>query len=348
VILAGGFATRLRPLSCTRPKTLFPIVNKPLLQWIFERLAKDGVDEVVLAVNRLTGFYIKQQRIPRSGVAIKYSFDPTKKPLGTAGPVKRAERLVGREPFFVLNGDIFADIKYKDLMETHVKTGAWATIALCKVEDPSRYGVADIAENGHIKRFIEKPPKGTQLSKLINAGVYVLNPEVLQLIPNARAVSMEREIFPKLAERGRLFGHVVDGLWIDIGRPDEYLQANRILLDKLKAKSGSKAPRGVKVNYPIALEKGVVVGKGSTIGAYAVLGKNVYVGENTRIRDSVIFQGAKIGNSASIEGAIVGEEAVVGDQVKIGKGCVIADHAKIFRGVSLAQRTSVCPAKEVA
>jgi len=348
VILAGGFATRLRPLSCTRPKTLFPIVNKPLLQWIFERLARDGVDGAVLAVNQLTGFYIRQQKISRSGIAVKYSFDPSKKPLGTAGPVKHAERLLGSQPFFVLNGDIFADINYKQIMETHVKKGAWATLALCKVEDPSRYGVADIAKDGQIKRFIEKPPKGTEPSKFINAGVYVLNPEVLHLIPESRAVSMEREVFPKLAEQGKLFGHVVDGLWIDIGRPDEYLQANRILLDNLKTKPKPKATREALVRNPIALEKGVVVEKGAIIGPYAVLGKNVFVGKNARINDSVIFQGAKIGDSACVEGAIVGEEAVIGQNVKIGRGCVIADHAKILRGVSLADGTSVCPAKEVS
>jgi mannose-1-phosphate guanylyltransferase len=348
VILAGGFATRLRPLSCTRPKTLFPIVNKPLLQWIFERLAKDGVDEAVLAVNQLTGFYIRQQRFPRSGMVVKYSFDPSKKPLGTAGPVKHAERLLGREPFFVLNGDIFADIDYKQLMETHAKTGAWATIALCKVEDPSRYGVADIARDGQIERFIEKPPRGTEPSKLINAGVYVLNPSVLKLIPEARAVSMEREVFPKLAAQGKLFGHVVDGLWIDIGRPEEYLQANRILLDKLKAKSKSRITHGAKVKNPVALEKCVTVEKGAIIGPYTVLGRRVSVGKNARISDSVIFQGAKIGDSACIEGAVVGEEAIVGERVKIGRGCLIADHARILRGVSLAEGTSVCPAKEVS
>ena len=103
VILAGGFATRLRPLSCTRPKTLFPIVNKPLLQWIFERLARDGVNEAVLAVNRLTGFYIKDHRIPRRGITVRYSHDPPRKPLGTAGPVKHAEKNPRDETFLGLD-----------------------------------------------------------------------------------------------------------------------------------------------------------------------------------------------------------------------------------------------------
>ncbi len=279
-------------------------------------------------------------------MTVKYSFDPKKKPLGTGGPIKHAERLLGKDPFLVLNGDIFAEISYRNLIQTHMKSGAWATLALCHVEDPSRYGVAELAENGQIKRFVEKPRKGTEPSKLINAGVYMLNSEVLQLIPEGRAVSIEREVFPKLAEQGKLFGHVVTGLWIDIGRPDEYLQANRILLDKLTPATQSLLNADVK--KPVALEKGVSVKKGAVIGPYAVLGRNVTVGRNVRIRDSVIFQGAKIGDSASVEGAIVGEEAFVGDHVKIGRGCVIADHAKILRGASLAEGTSVCPAKEIS
>jgi mannose-1-phosphate guanylyltransferase len=348
VILAGGFATRLRPLSCTRPKTLFPIVNKPLLQWNFERLARDGVNEAVLAINQLTEFYIKQHRIPRSGITVRYSHDPPKKPLGTGGPVKHAERLLGQEPFLVLNGDIFADISYKELMAAHVKTGASATLSLCEVEEPSRYGVAEMTKNGQIKRFTEKPPKGTEKSKLINAGVYVLNPEILQLIPEGRAVSMEREIFPKLTSQGKLYGNVFHGLWTDIGKPEEYLQINRILLDTLKFTRKLKGTSGFEMKKPVALDKGVSIGEVSTIGPYAVLGKNVTVGKNVQIVGSVILPGTKIADSAWITGAIIGEEAFIGENVRIDKGCIIADHAKILKGVKLAEDTAICPAKEVS
>ena len=348
VILAGGFGTRLRPLSCTRPKTLFPIVNKPLLQWIFERLAKNDVSEAILAVNHLTEFYIKQRRIPRNGLSVKYSHDPPKMPLGTAGPVKRAEKLIGHdEPFLVLNGDIFADLSYRELVKSHIKKGASATIALCEVEDPSGYGVAEVAENGRIKRFIEKPPRESAPSKLINAGVYVLSPEVLQLIPAGRAVSMEREIFPRLAEEGKLFGHRVQGCWMDIGKPEEYLEANRILLASLSKEQKHKRTSGFEVKTPVALDKSVSIGEESVIGPYAVLGKNVMVGKNVRIRDSVIFPDVRIDDSARIEGAIIGEGAVIGKNARIGKGCIIADQAKVKDGVTLEDGVAVCPAKEV-
>lgn len=158
LILAGGFGTRLRPLSCTRPKSLFPILNKPLLEWTFERLAKNNITEAILAVNYQTEAAIKQHRIPRHGIHITYSRDPLGKPLGTGGPLKKAEKHIGHDaPFLILNGDIFADVDYTQLLKMHQEKNATATIALHQVEDPSRYGVAELAKDNRIKRFIEKP-----------------------------------------------------------------------------------------------------------------------------------------------------------------------------------------------
>ena len=349
MILAGGFGTRLRPLSCTRPKTLFPIVNKPLLQWIFERLAKNNIREAILAVNLQTEFYIRRQRIPRYGLRVKYSIDPPKMPLGTAGPIKKAEKLLrNSEPFLVLNGDIFADLSYNEILENHKEKEALATIALCEVEDPSRYGVAEIAENGQIKRFIEKPAKDAAPTNLINAGIYVLSPKVVQYIPKGKAVSMEREIFPKLAEEGVLYGHVVHGLWIDIGKPEEYLQTNKRLLDAIGNRQKHKKADKFELKNPVALDKNVSIGEKSIVGPYAVLGKNVTVGKNVQIRDSVIFPDAKIDDFSSVTGAIIGEGAIIGKKVKISKGCIIADQAKIKDNVSLAEEYAVCPAKEVS
>ena len=347
MILAGGFATRLRPLSCTRPKTLFPIVNKPLLQWIFERIAKNNIEEAILAVNGLTEFYIRKQRIPKNGLRIKYSIDPPKTPLGTAGPVKKAEKLLGNtEPFLVLNGDIFEDANYREIIKKHQETHATATIALCEVEDPTRYGVAEMAKDNRITRFIEKPAKEEAPTNLINAGIYVLSPEILTLIPKGKKVSMEREIFPKLAKQGKLYGHIIHGLWIDIGKPQEYLQTNKIILDKL---TKPQKPRNTKyeTKTPVALDKGVTIGKNSIIGPYAILGKNVTIGKNVHITNTVVFPYTKIDDNASINGAIIGENAEIGKKVKITQGCIIADQAKIKNNISLTDGTAVCPAKEV-
>jgi mannose-1-phosphate guanylyltransferase len=347
LILAGGFGTRLRPLSCTRPKTLFPIVNKPLLQWIYERISKSNIQEAILAVNGLTAFYIKNERIPKHGLKIKYSIDPPKKPLGTGGPIKNAEKLIGHtEPFLVLNGDIFVEVDYKEILETHRKNKALATIALCEVEDPTRYGVAELTEKNRIIRFIEKPAKGTAPTNLINAGIYVLNPEIFSYIPKGKHVSMEREIFPKLVEEGKLYGHKINGLWMDIGKPEEYLQANKTVLDTIA--ETRKTKNNFQKKNPVAIAKGVKTGVNSVIGPYAIIGKNVTIGENVQIKDSVILPEAAIADSTSINGTIIGEGAKIGKNVKINKGCIIGDHAKIRDNLTLAKETSVCPAKEVS
>jgi mannose-1-phosphate guanylyltransferase len=349
LILAGGFGTRLRPISCTRPKTLFPIVNKPLLQWTFERLAKNNITEAILAVNYQTEVYIKQHRIPKCGLQIKYSRDPLKKPLGTGGPIKKAERLIGHDsPFLVLNGDIFADVNYREILKNQEKKKAVATIALHRVEDPSRYGVAELSEDNRVKRFTEKPPKETAPTNLINAGVYVLTSKVFNYIPRGRVVSIEREVFPKLVEEGMLYGYVLDGLWMDIGKPEEYLQINEILLDSFVNQRKRKSENKVEIKNPVAFDKGISIGEKSVVGPYAVLGRNVVVGNHVHIQNSVIFPGTVISNFSSINRAIIGEGVVIGKKVKIGKGCIIGDHAKIRDNVSLIEDVSICPAKEIS
>jgi mannose-1-phosphate guanylyltransferase len=270
-------------------------------------------------------------------------------PLGTAGPVKKAEKLLGHdEPFIVLNGDIFADLSYKQLLDIHRKTGALATIALCTVEDPCNFGVAELVNGNRIKRFIEKPAKHEAPSNLINAGAYVLNPEVFDYIPEGRAVSIEREVFPKLAEEGKLCGYCANGLWMDIGKPQEYLDTNKIILNSLANSVKQESPKNFKLKKPVALDKGVSVDDKSVIGPFAILGKNVKVGKNVQIANSVIFPEAEIGDFATINGAIVGEGARIGKHVNLGKGCIVGDQAKIKDGIHLPDGLAVCPAKEVS
>lgn len=348
VILAGGFATRLRPLSCTRPKILFPIANKPLLQWTFERLAKNNFRDVIMAVSYRTEILFKQYRITRRGLHVTYSRDPLHKPLGTGGPIKRAEKLIGHdEPFLVLNEDVFAEMDYTEILKAHEKHDAVATIALHEVENPSRYGVAELGKNQSIKRFIEKPKSGTAPTNLINAGAYVLSPRIFEYIPAGRAVSIEREIFPRLAEENTLFGHVFSGLWTDIGKPEDYLEANRKTLRHTQPKH-SRLPSNVEIHEPVAIDRKVVLEENASVGPYAVLGRNVSVGKNTRIRDSVVFPHTRISDSCIINGAIIGENVNIGRRVKISRGCIIGDHAKIKENVSLTEEVSICPANEVS
>ncbi|MBS7615897.1 NDP-sugar synthase [Candidatus Bathyarchaeota archaeon] len=347
VILAGGFGTRLRPLSCTRPKSLFPILNKPLLQWTFEKLAKSGVKYIIMAVSRQTRFQIKSFNVDAGELKIVYSCDPPKKPLGTGGPVKKAEKFIGAEDFLVVNGDIFTSLDYSEIAKFHKEKKAVATIALCRVDDPSRFGVAELTENGRIKKFIEKPPLGKAPTNLINAGVYVLSPEIFRYIPKGRKVSMEREIFTRLAEEGGLYGYVFSGLWTDIGRVEDYLKLNRVLLDSHffeKKIVGSNE----NIREPVIIEGRPHIGKFSIIGPHVVLGRNVKIGKHVHVENSVIFPEASIADYASISGVVIGEKAVIGKNVKIEENCVIGDYAVIRDNIFLAKGVSVCPAKEVS
>ena len=362
LVLAGGFGTRLRPLCCTRSKMLFPVATKPLLDWTLERLAESKTTEVVLAVNYMAEAFSQRYGQKAYGMKIHHSRDSYsapktitsfRGPLSTAGPIKRAERLIGREePFLVLNGDILTNINYAELMKEHKENrDATATIALYKVEDPSRYGVAEMTTNNHIKRFVEKPPRGKAPSSLINAGIYVLDPEIFDYIPERKPVSIERQIFPKLAREGKLYGHEFHGLWIDIGEPADYLTANRLLLDMQKKNAIGRdvvLERGAEIREPSVVGDEVSVGDKAKIGPHVSLGDHVNVGDGARIENSIIFPGTMISEYTTVKSAIVGEAVIIGKHVKIGEGCIIGDHAVIRDNVTLMRDVTVCPSREVS
>jgi len=361
VILAGGFGTRLRPLSCTRPKHLFPIGNKPQLDWTIENLAKSRTKEVILAVNYMADVYAKYYRKPKQKLKVTFSRDILtsnkhtrfQRPLGTGGPIKNAEKLIGHsEPFLVLNGDILTNIDYAELMKRHKNKQATATIALYRVEDPSRYGAAELAKDNRILRFIEKPTREKAPSNLINAGIYVFEPEIFGYIPKGKPVSIEREIFPKLAEEGKLYGYQHKGLWIDIGEPEDYLKANKLWLDhEIKETQFGRAVQikdGVEIKNPSTIDNRTIIGEKSEIGPYVTLGEHVIVKRGVHIENSIIFARTIISDFTFIRGAIIGEAAMIGSGVKIEGGCLIGDHATIRDNLTLARNVTVCPWKEVA
>jgi NDP-sugar pyrophosphorylase family protein len=353
LILAGGFGTRLRPLSCTRPKLIFPVANKPILDWILNNLSKHGVTHVVLAVNYLADVLIHNFGDTKYGIDISYSYE--KKPLGTGGPIKKAEDLLNddNEPFLVLNGDILTSINYLDLLKMHKKTDAMATLALYEVEDPSRFGVVDINGKGQIRRFVEKPTIEDAPSKLINAGVYVLDQSIFEIIPEGRKISIEREILPLLAVKDRLYGVKFDGIWVDVGKPGDFMRANKLVLD-LIASEGPSLEKNVTIDKnatiipPVAIGKGAVIKEETCIGPYVSIGEGVTVSKGTKIEDSVIFSKAWINHFTSIRGAIIGEGAIIEGWVKIEDGCIVGDHAIINNNVTLTQNVKVCPSKEVS
>jgi mannose-1-phosphate guanylyltransferase len=222
LILVGGFGTRLRPLTLSVPKPIVPFANKEMVVHQIEALVRAGVTEVILAVNyhpeAMKNNLEKWEKV--LNVQITYSHET--EPMGTAGPLALAkDRLCeNNEPFFVLNSDITCNYPLEEMLRFHKSHGKEGTILVTKVDDPSKYGVIVSDQEGKIERFVEKPK--TYVGNKINAGIYVLNPSVIKRIP-LKPTSIEKEVFPKMAEDGQLYRFVLKGYWMDIGQPKDFI-----------------------------------------------------------------------------------------------------------------------------
>jgi mannose-1-phosphate guanylyltransferase len=313
VVLVGGFGTRLRPLTNDIPKPMLPVLHRPMIVWLVEQLAEAGVADVVLAL----GFKPEpfQAAFPDGGyggVRVHYAVEP--EPLDTAGAIAFAARAIGVDDTFVVaNGDIITDLPIAELVAAHREFGAEATIHLTAVADPSAFGVVEIEPSGLVRRFLEKPSPGETLSNLINAGTYVLEPSVLDDIEPRARVSVERTVFPRLVDRGSLYGYPTDHYWLDAGKPDEFLRAN---LDVL---------RGVRGNPVNGVHRAAIVDPGSII-VESVVGPNAQIAAGARVIESVLLADARVDEGALVERSIiagtVAAGATVADSV-IGRGYTV-------------------------
>jgi len=340
LILAGGFATRLRPLSCSKPKLLFPIVGVPLVESMARWLSSGGVDQIILAVNHLSDRLKIEVDQRVAGVTVAFSVEET--PLGTAGPIRLAANLLGKDdPFFVTNGDIVSDIDIRRMLAMHEETKADATIALVSVRDPSPYGSVLTDSNGTVKKFEEKSAFFSATS-LVNAGVYVLSPNIVRSIPSGRSVSLEKEVFPKLVRNGRMQAWIHNGFWYDIGRISEYVRANRELLEKQEPRAGEPeaSQNGREILRPSYLGTQTRLGADSKVGPLTILSDNVTVGDEAIVRNSIVFEETSIGEKAIVEDSVIGERVVIGKESRIGHGSIIAGQLSIPGG-SLVSPNSV-------
>jgi mannose-1-phosphate guanylyltransferase len=281
VLLVGGAGTRLRPLTEWLPKPMLPIANRPFLEHQIEHLAGHGVDDVILSCG-----YLPDPIREHFGDRLRYAVEP--EPLGTGGAIRFAADGIG-ETFLVCNGDVLTDLDVGALVDQHRDRGAAATIALHRVDDPSAYGLVRTDPDGRVTAFVEKPPPGEADVDTINAGTYVLEPAVLELIEPGRAVSVEREVFPRLIGRG-LYAQVGSGRWRDIGTPDSYLAAN---LERM--------PPGGLVDPAADVDPSANVTE-SVVGAAA------RIGAGARIDRSVVLPDARVPEGAQFEHAVVGRD----------------------------------------
>ncbi len=348
IILAGGFATRLRPLTLTKPKPALPILGKPLIVWILEALKGAGIDEVIVCV-RYMAEQIEKAMEGVEGLEIRVVRE--RKPLGDAGPLKLVEKVVGlSETFLVIYGDVFSDVDIARLVAYHRSMGALATITLVEVEDPTRYGIAAL-DDGRIVRFVEKPSREEAFSNLANAGIYVFEPEVLRFVPSDRPSKIARDLLPKLVDEGVAYGYIHKGLWIDIGVPHDYLKANIEALKRFYPEGyvdrGASIGEGVEIRHPVYIPSSVSIGRKSVVGPYVVLGERVSIGEGVRLKDSVLFNDVQVDDYSYIEGSIIGSACVIGKWCRIERGSVLGDEVVVNDGIFIARRTYILPYKEV-
>ena len=337
VILVGGQGTRLRPLTERIRKDMLPLVDRPLIAYTFEHLRRHGVRHGIVSCGYLPTQIQEHFGSAYGDLALEYRIED--EPLGTAGGIAFAAGELD-STFFALNGDSLREADLDELVGFHRSTGAMATILLTPVADPTRYGLVRLAPDGRVSSFLEKPRPEEIDTDLINAGLYVLEPDVLELVPPGQAVSIERDVFPRLAGDGAVYGLALEGYWLDVGTPESYLQAHRDVLERSFATEAGDAlgadftlvdpsaevDPGARLVPPVYVGPGAVVERGARAGSLAVVGAGARLGSGALVENAVLGGGVSLGPGAAVIGS------VVGDHAEIGAGCELRNLAVVGPG----------------
>jgi mannose-1-phosphate guanylyltransferase len=352
VILVGGEGTRLRPLTLNIGKAMVPVLNRPFLEHMLYYLKGYAVDDIVLALHYRPS-QVKDHFGAGGRLGVKLSYVVEGSPLGTAGAVKNSERYLG-ETFFVLNGDVFTDLDLGAMMAFHGEVKAKVTIALTPVADPTAYGVVETDERGRIRRFVEKPGRDQVTSNMINAGIYILEPEVLKYIPSQTHFMFEYNLFPMLLEMGQpLYGYATHGYWIDIGDPEKYLRLNHDLLlgrcgpgFSYTAEASSIHPTA-QIKGPVAIGKDANIGPDVLLQGPAVIGPSCKIGGQAVVEGSVLWSAVRVGRRAMLQNCVIADNCSIGDEGYVGSGSVLGADVTVARGGRLEPGTKVWPGTEV-
>lgn len=363
VIMAGGFGTRLRPLTQSLPKPMVPVANLPMLHHIVNLLKKHDLKDYV------TLLYFQPEEIKsyfkdgsEFGVSMKYLL--AEDDFGTAGAVKAAEDFYQGNRVLVISGDVLTDFDLSAAIKFHVDKGAAATIVLTRMENPLAYGVVITDKESKITRFLEKPTWGEVFSDTINTGIYILEPQVFERIPKGKSFDFSQDLFPgMLKDNEKLYGYIATGYWRDIGNLSEYQRAH---LDILNEKVGIETTynqlhrenatiwinRDFHVEESARFSGAVILGDGSIVEASAsisnsVIGDRCKIAANAVIENSVIWHDTHIGEGAQITQAIVCNNVTIEKNVSINEEAVISDHVKLRQGSTVKANCKIWPGKEV-
>jgi len=362
VIMAGGFGTRLRPLSCTLPKPMVYLANKPLMEHIINLLKRHDLVDIVALL------YFQPEEIKNyfgdgSKFGVKIQYVQAHEDYGTAGGVKNAEHLL-EDRFLIISGDVLTDLDLKSAIDFHMKNKASATMVLTRMENPLSYGVVITKEDGKISRFLEKPTWGEVFSDTVNTGIYILEPEVLRNVPYHEKFDFSKNLFPCMLEKNeRLFGFIAPNYWRDVGNLEEYFQAHQDILEGwvkveiegnlLRRESANIwVGKNVKVGDNVGFKGTVIVGNDACIGSgsfiyNSVIGHNVQIGEEVNLDRTIIWKDSAIGKRSILTEAIVANNTKIEDEAVLFENSIVSENCRIGKGTKIKTNVKVWPGKEV-
>ncbi len=362
VIMAGGFGTRIQPLTHSTPKPMLPIVNIPMMEHILEKLVDLGMREVVILL------YYKPEVIKNhfgdgSKWGIKINYVLPDADYGTAGAVKMAAEYL-KKPFMIISGDLVTDFDLKKIFEFHEKKQSKLTITLTTVDNPLAFGIVIVNEDGVIEKFLEKPSWGEVFSDTINTGIYIIEPEILDYIPKNDTFDFSKDLFPALMNKGiKLYGFTAKGYWRDVGNPDAYRDVHIDIFNKkvrfnfpgkriryidgiLHLMGEAKIDKSVEIIGEVVLGDGVEIGKGVKLQNCAI-GNNTKIGIDCKIRDSVIWENVQIGDGCVFDYSVICKNTIVEEGVSAKNGCVIAENVKVGKLTKFDKDVTIWPDKEI-
>lgn len=362
VIMAGGFGTRLRPLSVNIPKPMVPMVNRPMLQHIIELLKKHGFTDLIMMLyyqpDVITGYFGDGSKF---GVKIRYLRPESD--LGTAGSVKFAEKYLN-DTFLVISGDVMTDFDITKAVEYHKSKKAMATLVLTRVPNPLQFGVVITDKDQKIERFLEKPSWGEVFSDTINTGIYVLDPKVFGIVPEGKSFDFSKDLYPIILKEDKgLYGYIAEGYWKDIGNLDEYRLGHYDILDnKIKLNiegnivkydgkeiivgEGTRIEEGVEFEGQVIIGENCLVEKGAKL-TRSIIGNNVKVFSGAQVVGSVVWDNVVVGHDARLKETVVANKTRIGDRAVIQVGTVIADECNIGADSVIRANIKIWPHKAV-
>lgn len=360
VIMGGGQGSRLRPLTCQLPKPLVPVCNKPVMGYCLDLLRRHGVTHVYVTLH-----YLADEVIAHFGSGSEFDmrmhYNVEQEPLGTAGSVGLLRDLLDNT-FFVLSGDALTDCDLQAALEFHKKNAAKATLILTRVTNPLEFGVVITEDDGRVVRFLEKPTWGEVFSDTINTGIYIIEPEVLGLIPSGAAFDFSQDLFPSMLKNNMpIYGYIAEGYWCDVGSLEKYQEAN---LDLMSGKVNLEVPgtmlrrgiyvgKGTRIHPDAHLEAPLVIGKncrireGASLLEGTVLGDDCIVEEGASLHRDVVWEDTFIGRMAQSQGSIIGRKATIKANAVLGEGSVVGDDVTIGEGATVHPRVKIWPKKNV-